>query len=57
MLKNPEKYERDKLLVGKIHDHFSLSFPDSLLGMCAGYCQRALADESGMITTQKGNAQ
>jgi hypothetical protein len=28
--------------------------PASLLGVFAGYCQRALASESGMIRTQMG---
>jgi hypothetical protein len=28
--------------------------PASLLGVCAGYCKRALVDESGMIRTQMG---
>jgi hypothetical protein len=28
--------------------------PDSLLGVCAGICQRAVVDESGMIRNQIG---
>jgi hypothetical protein len=28
-------------------------YPDLLVGVSAGICQRALADESGMIRTQK----
>jgi hypothetical protein len=35
-----------EILVGKIHGHISLSFPASLLGVSAGYCQRALVDVS-----------
>jgi hypothetical protein len=31
--------------------------PASLLGVSAGYCQRALVDESGIIRNQVGNAQ
>jgi hypothetical protein len=31
--------------------------PASLLGVSAGYCQRAVVDVSGMIRTQMGNAQ
>jgi hypothetical protein len=29
----------------------------SVLGVSASYCQRALVDESGMIRTQRRNAQ
>jgi hypothetical protein len=28
--------------------------PASLLGVCAGYCQRALVDESAIVRTQMG---
>jgi len=31
--------------------------PSSLLGISAGYCQRALVDESAMTRTQMTNAQ
>jgi hypothetical protein len=29
-------------------------FPDSILGVSTGYCQRTLMDESGIIRTQMG---
>jgi hypothetical protein len=53
MLKNSAVYERD-ILSAKftaISRHVS---PDSLLGVSAGICQRALLDESGMIRTHMG---
>jgi hypothetical protein len=51
MLKNPAEYERDtssansRTLLAKF-------IPASLLGIPASICQRALANESGMIRTQ-----
>jgi hypothetical protein len=33
---------------------FAKVLPASLLNVCAGICQRALVDESGMIRTQMG---
>jgi hypothetical protein len=42
------------LLVGKVHGHFSPSSPASLLDVSAGYCQKALIGESGMIRAQMG---
>jgi hypothetical protein len=41
-------------LAGKVHSHFSPVYPAFLLGVSAGYCYRALVDESEMITAQMG---
>jgi len=53
MLKNPAEYERD-ILSAKFTVISRQVSPDSLLGVSAGICQRALVDESGMIRTQMG---
>jgi hypothetical protein len=64
MLKNPAEYEIDissaKLTAissAKLTAIPRQVFPDSLLGVSAGTCERALVDESGMIRTQMGEAQ
>jgi hypothetical protein len=56
MLKNPAEYERiaSSAKFAVISHQLSLA---SLPGVSAGHCQRALVDESGMITTQIGNTQ
>jgi hypothetical protein len=56
MLKNPAEYEIGTSSA-KFTDISHQGFPALLQGGCAGYCQRALVDESGMIRTQMGNAQ
>jgi hypothetical protein len=52
MVKNPEEYEGDTLSAKFIAISRQVSSA-SLSGVCAGYCQRALEDASGMT----GNAQ
>jgi hypothetical protein len=42
------------MLPGKIHGHMSPVSPDLLLGITAGYCQRAVVDEAELIITQIG---
>jgi hypothetical protein len=56
MSKKPAQYEIDNSSAKftAISRHVS---PDSLLGVSAGICHRALMDESGMIRTQDGEAQ
>jgi hypothetical protein len=51
MLKNPAEYERDISLAKFTATSLQVS-PDSLLGVSAGICQRAVVDESGVIRTQ-----
>jgi hypothetical protein len=51
MLKNPAEYER-MLRRQNSAAIISQVSPDSILGVSAGICQRALMDESGMIRTQ-----
>jgi hypothetical protein len=53
MLKIPAEYEGD-ISSAKFTANSRKVSADSLLGVSAGYCQRALVDKSGMITTQKG---
>jgi hypothetical protein len=52
-LKIPAKYDRDTSSA-KFTAIFRQVLPASLPDVCAGYFQRALADESGMITCQMG---
>jgi hypothetical protein len=51
MLKNPESMKRDSSEAKFTVISRQVS-PASLLGVSAGYCQRAVVDESGMIRTQ-----
>jgi len=53
MLKIPAEYERDTSSPKYTAIFRQVSSP-LLLGVSAGYCQRALVDESGMITIQMG---
>jgi hypothetical protein len=56
MLKNSPEYERDTS--SEKFTAISRQVPPaSLLGVSAGYCQRALVDESGMFRTQTMNEQ
>jgi hypothetical protein len=41
-----------KIHIGKTHGRFSQSFSCFILGVSAGYYQRDLVGESGMIRTQ-----
>jgi hypothetical protein len=50
MLKNPAEYERD-ISLAKFTTSLQV-YPDSLLGVSVGICQRAVVDESGVIRTQ-----
>jgi hypothetical protein len=53
MLKNAVEQDRDTSSA-KFKAISPQDLPASLLGMSAGYCQRALVDESGMFRTQMG---
>jgi hypothetical protein len=56
MLKNPAEYDRNTSsakLTTISHQVSPVLLPD----VSAGYCLRALVDESGMIRTQMWNAQ
>jgi hypothetical protein len=44
MLKIPAEFSRDTSSA-KLKDFFTRFLPASLLGVCAGICQRALVDE------------
>jgi hypothetical protein len=50
MLKNPAEYERN-ILSAKFTAIVRQVFHDLPLGVSAGVCQRALVDESEMIST------
>jgi hypothetical protein len=52
MLKGP--YSMEQILVGKNSDTFCQVSTALLLAVSAGYCQRALVYESGMIRSQIG---
>jgi hypothetical protein len=56
MLKNIAEYERDTSSVKFTYISRQV-FPGLLPGVTAGYCQRVLVDEPGMIITQMLNAQ
>jgi hypothetical protein len=47
-------YSIKEMLTGKYNDIPCQVSSVTLLGACAGYCQRALVGESGMIRTQIG---
>jgi hypothetical protein len=51
LLKIPEKYGKD-ISSAKFTDISRYVSPDSLLGVSAGICHRALVGESGMIRIQ-----
>jgi hypothetical protein len=51
MLEIPTRYEK-RYFVGKIQPFLHQVFPALLLGVSAGYCQRALVAETETITTQ-----
>jgi hypothetical protein len=53
MLKSPAEYDRETSSA-KFTDISRPVSPASLLGVCAGNCQRALVDESGMIRILMG---
>jgi hypothetical protein len=53
MFKNPAEYERDTSSAKFMAVSCQVS-PALLPNVYAGYCQRALVDESGMILTQMG---
>jgi hypothetical protein len=56
MLKNPAEYEI-YISSAKLTAIPRQVSPDSLLGVSAGTCERALVDESGIIRTRMGEAQ
>jgi hypothetical protein len=53
MLKNSAEYERDTSSA-KFTAISSQVSPDSVLGVLAGTCQKALVDETEIIRTQMG---
>jgi hypothetical protein len=53
MLKKPTEYERKSLSVKVTVISRQVSLASLLVS--AGYCQRAILDESGMIRNQMGN--
>jgi hypothetical protein len=53
MLKNPISM-KEILRRAKLNGHFFAKVLLLLLDVSAGYCQRALVDESGMIRKQMG---
>jgi hypothetical protein len=56
MLKIPAEYERDTSSAKFTAISYQIS-PASTLDASAGFCQRALVDELGMIRTQMGYVQ
>jgi hypothetical protein len=56
MLKNPAQYESDTSWTKFTVISRQVS-PVSALGVSAGYCQRAMLDELGVIRTQMGSTQ